>query len=111
MSGRYGTSAFSTNRGHNAFVTQFTFNAFHARFGKTNSLRNFTRSRCFSNSSRTRGSIWIEHVKTHILAPGAERFLLRRSLPLNLQFPEIDVLVIDFREKLLPDLGVFDVSL
>src|ERR1700686_5315191 len=28
---------------------------------------------------------------------------------LNLQFPEIDVLVIDFREKLLPDLCLFDV--
>src|ERR1700685_1245591 len=43
------------------------------------------------------------------LAPGADRFLPRRSLSLNLKFPGIDVLVIDFREKLLPDLGVFDV--
>ena len=45
ISGRYGTSALFTNRSHTAFVTQFTFKAFQALFGKTNSLLNFTRSR------------------------------------------------------------------
>src|SRR5712692_11696340 len=43
------------------------------------------------------------------MSGGGVIYLLWSSLSLNLQFPEIDVLVIDFREKLLPDLGLFDV--
>ena len=57
----------------------------------------------------------LHHEKTVCFAyfarrnPTIHRLCVRCSLALNLQFPEIDVAIIDFREELPSNLGVFNV--